>query len=345
MSEGRIIDLRSDTLTLPSDGMRAAMAAAPVGDDVYGEDPSVNRLQELATALTGKEAALFVASGTMGNLLAIMTHCARGDEAICGSEAHVLHYEGGGAAHVASVQLRPVPNHVHGGMDPDDVRNAIRDAAPYSPRTSLLALENTHNRCCGGVLTVAATQALAAVAHERDVAVHIDGARIFNASIALGVPVHDLAASANSVSFCFSKGLGAPVGSIICGTREFIERARKNRRVIGGGMRQAGVLAAAAIYALEHMVQQLAEDHANAKALAEGLASLPMIDIDVDAVQTNIVIFDVPDPRGFMRSLRGEGVLCGPSGEHVRMVTHYGIERRDIDDALARIHDMVAQPA
>jgi threonine aldolase len=339
----RVIDLRSDTVTVPSDGMRAAMAAAPVGDDVYGEDPTINRLQEMAASITGKEAALFVTSGTMGNLLAMMTHCARGDEAICGSEAHVLHYEGGGAAHVANVQLWPVPNDAHGGMRPEDVAGAIRARVGANPHTALLMLENTHNRCSGGVLTVDEMSVLAGVAHGQGAPVHVDGARIFNASAALGVPVSALAATADSITFCFSKGLGAPVGSILCGGQEFIREARRLRRVVGGGMRQAGVLAAAAIYSLEHMVDRLAEDHANARALAAGLAELPGIDIDPASVQTNIVIFGARDVKALVRALRDAGVLCGPSGERVRMVTHYGIERGDIDDALARVRDVLAR--
>lgn len=341
MTERHIIDLRSDTVTVPSEGMRAAMAAAPVGDDVYGEDPTVNRLQQMAAEITGKEASLFVTSGTMGNLVAIMGHCQRGDEAICGSEAHILHYEGASPAHVANVQLWPVPNDDRGGIDPDDVRRAIRARAPYNPRTALLMIENTHNRCSGGVLTPGEIRALAGVAREHGVAVHIDGARIFNAAVALGVPVHELVADADTVSFCFSKGLGAPVGSILCGSASFIERARRLRRVVGGGLRQAGILAAAAIYSLEHMVDRLRDDHENARALAHGLAELPMVRIDPASIHTNIVIFDVPDPAGFVRALRAEGVLCGLSGDRVRMVTHYGIERSDIDDALGRIRAAV----
>jgi threonine aldolase len=227
-------------------------------------------------------------------------------------------------------------------MDPSDVVRAIRPPTPYNPRTALLMLENTHNRCSGGVLTVKETQELADVAHERSVAVHIDGARIFNASVALGVSVAALAEPADTITFCFSKGLGAPVGSIVCGSRGFIDRARRNRRVLGGGLRQSGVLAAAAIYSLEHMVERLAEDHSNARVLAQGLAELPMVDIDVASVATNIVIFGVPDAKGFIRALRDAGVLCGLSGDRIRMVTHYGIERADIDDALARVRNAVA---
>lgn len=340
----RIIDLRSDTVTLPSDEMRRAIADAPVGDDVFGEDPTIRRLEGMAAERTGKEAALFVASGTMSNLVAIMTHCGRGDEAIVGSESHILHYEVAGAAGVAGVQLRTVTNDARGRIDPADVESTIRGENVHTPMTTLLCLENTHNRRSGAVIPADDIEELAAVAHRRGVRVHIDGARIFNAASALGVSVAEIAAPADSIGFCLSKGLGAPVGSVLCGSGEFIARARKMRKMVGGGMRQGGIIAAAGVYALEHMVDRLADDHANAKLLARGLAELPMIDLDPETVDTNIVIFGVSgDWLGFARSMKQAGVLSTITAPgRLRMVTHYGIERADIDEALQRVRHAAA---
>jgi threonine aldolase len=340
----RIIDLRSDTVTLPSDEMRRAIAEAPVGDDVYGEDPTVRRLEEMAAERTGKEAALLVASGTMSNLVAIMAHCERGDEAIVGSEAHVLHYEVAGAAGVAGVQLRPVPNDARGRIAPADVEAAVRGENVHLPRTALLCLENTHNRCSGAAISVDDTQELADVAHRHGARVHIDGARIFNAALALGMTVAALSEPADSVGFCLSKGLGAPVGSLLCGSAEFIARARKMRKMVGGGMRQAGIIAAAGVYALDHMVDRLAEDHENARLLARGLAELPMVDLDPTSIDSNIVIFDVRgDWLGFARALKNAGVLTSmPAPGRIRAVTHFGIERADIEAALERAREAAA---
>jgi threonine aldolase len=339
-----IIDLRSDTVTLPSGAMREAILSAPLGDDVYGEDPTVRKLEELAAERTGKEAALLVASGTMSNLVAIMSHCDRGDEAIVGSEAHILHYEVAGAAGVAGVQLRPVPNDARGGIAPADVEATVRGENVHLPRTSLLCLENTHNRCSGAAISLEDTRALADVAHRNGVAVHIDGARIFNAALALGTTVAALAEPADSIGFCLSKGLGAPVGSVLCGSGAFIARARKTRKVLGGGMRQAGIIAAAGVYALDNMVDRLADDHENARLLARGLAALPMVDLDATAIDSNIVIFGVRgDWLAFMRALKNAGVLTGsPAPGRIRAVTHYGIERADIDDALDRARHAAA---
>jgi len=345
MSE-RVIDLRSDTVTLPSDAMRQAIFDAPLGDDVMGEDPSVKRLEAMAAERTGKEAAVLVASGTMSNLVAIMAQCARGEEAICGSEAHVFHYEVAGAAGVAGVQLRTVRNDARGRMATADVEAAIRGENVHWPRTALLCLENTHNRCSGAAISAEETDELAAIARGHGAAVHIDGARIFNAALAQGTTVARLAEAADTVGFCLSKGLGAPVGSVLCGPGEVIARARKARKMIGGGMRQAGIIAAAGVHALDHMVERLADDHANARALARGLAQLPMVEVDPELIDTNIVIAAVGDEIAFLRALYRAGVLAGtPRRGAVRFVTHYGITTADIDDALERIRGAVAAVA
>jgi threonine aldolase len=256
----------------------------------------------------------------------------------------MLYHEMDAAAGVAGVQIHTVANDAHGGMRPDDVEHAIRREGVMSPRTALLCLENTHNRCSGGVLTLDETNVLADVAHRNGLRVHIDGARIFNAALALGVSVADLSGAADTVGFCLSKGLGAPVGSVLCGDAETIYRARRARKMLGGGMRQAGIIAAAGIYALEHMVERLADDHENAKFLARGLAELPMIDLDPDGISTNIVVFNVRDNwKAFMGALKEAGVLVSLFGPgRIRMVTHYGIERADIDDTLERVRHAAA---
>ncbi|MHB9034901.1 MAG: low-specificity L-threonine aldolase [Anaerolineae bacterium] len=335
----RIIDLRSDTVTLPTPAMREAMYKAEVGDDVYGEDPTVNRLQELAAERMGKEAALFVPSGTMGNLVSILTHCGRGDEAIMGSEAHTFYYEGGGSSALGSVHVHTVPNLPNGMLDPEQLEWAIRGQNVHFPRTRLLCLENTHNRCGGAVLSVPQMASLANIAHQHGFPVHLDGARIFNAAIALGVKASDIAAQADSVQFCFSKGLAAPVGSAICGTRSFINEAKRNRKMVGGGMRQAGVLAAAAIVALEQMVDRLAEDHENARLLAQGMLELKQVRVDLQTVQSNMVMFMLNNrnlvQQQVLTSLAAEGLkVSSMDSLHLRAVTHYGICRSDIDAAL-----------
>lgn len=335
-----IIDLRSDTVTQPTPAMRQAMAEAPVGDDVFGDDPTVNELERRAAELMGKEAAVFVASGTMGNITAILTHTQRGDEVIVGSEAHILLAEVGGAGALAGAVLRPLANDGRGRLDLTAIEATIRPANVHFPRTALLCLENTHNRCGGAALTVADTTSMAEVARRHGVAVHLDGARIFNAAVALEVPARDLAAPADSVTFCLSKGLSAPAGSLLCGSAAFVERARRNRKMLGGGMRQVGILAAAGLVALDTMIDRLADDHENAALLARGLAELPGIEIDPDAVQSNLVFLRLTEepPASFVQRLRGAGILAGASGpQSVRMVTHDGIERRHIEEALSRM--------
>ncbi len=334
------IELRSDTLTRPTPAMRRAMAEAEVGDDVFGEDPTVNRLEEEAAARLGKEAALLVTSGTQANLVAILAHCGRGEEMILGDRAHSFFFEQGGSAAVASVHPRTVNNRPDGTMALTELEAAIRPENIHFPRTALICLENTHNLCHGSPLPVSYLEAVAALARRHGVRLHVDGARLFNAAVALGVPAAALAAPADSVCFCLSKGLAAPVGSLLCGERDFIARARRARKLLGGGMRQAGVLAAAGLVALEEMVDRLAEDHENARRLARGLAAIEGLEIDPQAVRTNIVYFEVVKPglsaAALVALLRREGVrLLAVGPQTLRAVTHYEVTARDIDLALA----------
>ncbi len=339
-----IIDLRSDTVTHPTAEMRRAMFEAEVGDDVYGEDPTINRLEELAAEKMGKEAALFTVSGTMGNLTAVLTHTRRGDEIILGNEAHIFWYEVGGASALGGVVMHTVPNDKQGQMSLDDIENAIRGQNIHYPVTTLLCLENTHNRCGGAVLTVDYTRKACRLAHERGLRVHMDGARIFNAAVALSVLAARLVKDVDSVSFCLSKGLSAPVGSLLCGDKAFIERARKTRKMVGGGMRQAGILAAAGIVALETMINRLAEDHVNARRLAMGLSRIKGIQVDQNAVPTNIVMFDLNarlDGTRFNESLVKKGVKIGSRGMNsFRAVTHREISTSNVDEALECIESV-----
>jgi threonine aldolase len=344
----KIVDLRSDTVTLPTPAMREAIYRAEVGDDVFGEDPTVNRLEEMAARHLGKEAALYVVSGTMGNLVALLTHCGRGDEFIVGHIAHTFLYEAGGSAALGGIHPRTVPNQPDGTLDLADVEAAIRPENVHFPRSRLICLENTHNRCGGAVLTPEYTKAVCQLAHRHGLAVHLDGARVFNAAMALGVDVKELVKDVDSVQFCLSKGLSAPVGSVVCGDEEFIYEARRSRKIVGGGMRQAGFIAAAGIVALEQMVDRMAEDHDNARRLAEGLAGIPGLAIDVDRVKTNIVIFDLVSERLTPAELvarLGEGgvKLLAIEGRRLRAVTHYGIEAKDIELALAVIQELMGQ--
>jgi len=337
----KVIDLRSDTVTFPTDEMRRAMYEADLGDDVYGEDPTVNRLEQMTSEMLGKEAALFTTSGTMGNLLAILAQTRPGEEVIVGSEAHIFWYEVGGASALGGVMLRTVPNDSEGRMDLDSIERAIRSRDIHFPRTALLCLENTHNRCGGSVLTPDFTSSVVSLAHGHDFRVHLDGARIFNAAIALGVPASDLTRDVDSVCFCLSKGLSAPVGSMLCGTREFIESARKWRKMVGGGMRQAGVIAAAGIVALQTTVNRLSEDHANARRLARGLENIPGLSVPRVEVPSNIVMFEsalAASGADFIRRMDTRGVKFGYRGNNrYRAVTHRMVDSADIDEALDRI--------
>jgi threonine aldolase len=341
----RQVDLRSDTITLPTSSMRQAMATAEVGDDVFGEDPTVRRLEELAAERLGKEAGLFVASGTMANLVSQLTHCGRGDEMVLGDQAHIFYYEQGGSAAVGSIHPRTVPNQTDGKILLEDIEAAIRPDNVHFPRTRLIVLENTHNRCYGSPLDTAYLRSVRQLASRCALKVHVDGARLFNAAAALGVTAAELADPADSVSICLSKGLAAPVGSVVCGTRSFIDKARRARKVLGGGMRQAGVLAAAGIVALTEMTVRLPEDHATARRLAEALAELRNISIDLERVKTNIVFFDskiddLPAER-LSTLLAAEGIHVLPTGKRrIRAVTHYHITAEDIDYTL-KIFDKV----
>ena len=336
------IDLRSDTVTKPTDEMRRAMAAAEVGDDVFGEDPSINELQERSAALLGKEAGLLTSSGTMSNLIATLAWSNKGDEIIMGDEAHMFWNESAGQAALAGVQTRLVPNDVQGRVNPDDVAAAIRPPGNlHFPRTSMVCLENTHNRCSGQVLTPGDTKAVCDVAHDSGVPVHLDGARIFNASVALEVPPVELTREVDDLSFCLSKSLSCPVGSVLVGSQEFIDNAKRWRKMLGGGMRQAGVLAAAGLVALDTMIDRLAEDHQNARRLAQGLANIDGLSVDPESIQTNIVFFDVDEDLGtaadLIAALKNQGVLVSyPGKQSIRMVTHRHISPEDIEEALSR---------
>jgi threonine aldolase len=321
------------------------MYKAEVGDDVYGEDPTVNRLQEACAQITGKEDALFVASGTMGNLVSLLTHCGRGDEVILGDRSHIFLYEQGGSSSLGGIHPRTLPNESDGTLAPEAVARAIRLDDPHCPRSRLLCLENTWN---GRVLHPHYMAEIARTVRPRGLAIHLDGARIFNASVALGLSVAKLAAEVDSIQFCFSKGLAAPAGSIVCGTAPFIKEARRARKVVGGAMRQVGVLAAACQVALDTMVDRMADDHANARRLAEGLAEIPGIKIDLGSVETNIVFFSFESAaltaRHFVERLACREILMlDTSANDVRAVTHYAIEAGDIDKAILSVRDCLVE--
>ncbi|MFZ6769577.1 low-specificity L-threonine aldolase [Undibacterium sp. Di26W] len=325
------IDLRSDTVTRPTHAMRAAMHAAEVGDDVYGDDPTVNRLQAYAAERFGYAAALFASSGTQTNLLALLAHCGRGDEYIVGQEAHTYKYEGGGAAVLGSIQPQPLTNQADGSIALGDIAAAIKPDDFHFARSRLLTLENTIG---GRVLPPAYVQAAISLAHERGLATHLDGARICNAAVKQGVELKQAVAGFDSVSVCLSKGLGAPVGSVLCGDKDFIKSALRWRKMLGGGMRQAGSLAAAGLYALENNILRLAEDHANAQMLASGLQQIAAL--QVQPPQTNILYADIPSAActGLEKHLLGRGILARVT-PHMRMVTHLDVSRADIDEVIA----------
>jgi threonine aldolase len=333
-----IVDLRSDTVTRPTPAMREAIATAVVGDDVFGDDPTVNALQERTAALLGKEAALFVASGTQGNLCALLAHCERGDEALVGQMAHSYRYEAGGSAVLGGIQPQPLPQQSDGTLLLSDIDAAIKPDDEHFARTRLLCLENTWN---GKVLPKAYLADATALAHRRGLATHLDGARLFNAAVASRTPIAEIARGFDSVSVCFSKGLGAPVGSALCGPKPLIERARRIRKMLGGGMRQVGLLAAAANHALDHHVERLADDHANARRLADGLARIA--GISVIAPDTNIVFASVEGDRtaALLAHLQTRGVLAtGLIG--LRFVTHLDVDAAGVDRAVAAVAEFMA---
>ncbi|MBE9533380.1 MAG: low-specificity L-threonine aldolase [Proteobacteria bacterium] len=343
----RSVDLRSDTVTLPSEAMREAMAHAAVGDDVFGEDPSVNRLQEMAAELVGKEAALFVPSGTMANLICLLSHSERGDEIYLGDLSHIFLNEAGGSAAVGGLHPRTLCNNEDGTLNIEDIEAAVRPDNVHFPHSRLLCLENTHNRCWGSPLSLKYLGNIFELTGRLGLKTHLDGARIFNAALAEDVEVSKLTKGFDSVSFCFSKGLGAPVGSVICGSRKFIQRTARIRKQLGGGMRQAGIIAAGGIYALEHMVKRLAEDHTTARRLAEGIDKIDGLETQLERVRTNILFFDLVDKRlttsQLLERAATKGVLFLYVGNRrFRMVTHYGLTMEDIDWALKALQEVMA---
>jgi len=336
-----MIDLRSDTVTLPTPEMREAIARAELGDDVYGEDPTVNRLQEMAASLMGKEAALLVPSGTMANLAAMLTHCPRGTKAIVGQQSHTNLYEAGGASALGGVVLTAIENTEDGELELDDLERELATSADaHFAQPSLVVIENTHNRMSGAAVPVSHMNEVGELAHQRGLPLHLDGARIFNAALALETTPKNVAAAADSVAFCLSKGLSCPVGSLLCGSKEFIAGAHRTRKLLGGGMRQAGIMAAAGIVALTNMVDRLADDHQNARALAQGLALIAGINVQPSAKRTNMVVFEIDadddTAHQFLSAMKDREVLLSSrGGASFRAVTHYGITAADIGRAVA----------
>ena len=339
----KVIDLRSDTVTKPTAEMRAAMLAAEVGDDVYGEDPTVNRLEALAAATLGKEAAVFGCSGTQSNLLALLSHCERGDEYIVGQQGHTYKYEGGGAAVLGSIQPQPLDYEADGSLDLSRVESAIKPDDPHFAKTKLLCLENTQG---GKVLPLEYLKRAQEFTRARGLGLHLDGARVFNAAVHLKVPVSEVSQYFDSVSVCLSKGLGAPVGSVLCGTKALVAKARRWRKVVGGGMRQAGVLAAAGIYALENNVERLATDHENARALARALTGIEGVAVAPNGAQTNMLYINVEPQRSVrMREvLKSQGILISGQGS-IRLVTHLDIDRADVDRVAASVKEFFTAAA
>jgi Threonine aldolase len=341
------VDLRSDTVTKPTPAMREAMATAEVGDDVYGEDPTINRLQEMAAGMMGKESGLFVASGTMGNLVGVLAHCQRGDEVIVGNKAHTFLYEAGGISVLGGVHSCQLPNQPDGSLALEDIENAIRPDDPHDPITRLICLENTHNRCGGTFQSPEYIKRVSKFAHARKLFVHLDGARIFNAAAAQQINARELAATVDSVTFCLSKGLCAPVGSVLCGSKEYIRKALRLRKMVGGGMRQAGILAAAGIVALETMTGRLSEDHARARNLASGLREVPGLVLGQEIPATNMVFLSL-DPlvkskaEEVADNLKEHGILVGVTGARsFRLVLHYWINDIGVDQTITAFRSVL----
>jgi threonine aldolase len=342
MQEKTVIDLRSDTVTLPSPAMREAIMDAGLGDDVYSEDPTVNALEVRAAEVMEKEAGLFVPSGSQANLVSLLSYDVRGDEVILGQDSHCVRFEAGGGAALAGAQFSVVPG--DGRFTADDVRERLQAETLHNPGTSLVWIENTHNMGGGRITSLAEMERIAALCREREIALHMDGARIFNAAVATSSPVSEYARHVDSLSFCLSKGLGAPVGSVVVGSLSFCEKARRFRKMAGGAMRQAGLLAAAGLYALQNNVERLSEDHENARFLAEALDSLDGFDVDVPSVETNIVMADcsVMEAGSLAQMCRDRGVLFHPLGAHrIRLVTHLDVDRAMVSDAVSRMAEAI----
>ncbi|RLN58409.1 hypothetical protein BBJ29_005578 [Phytophthora kernoviae] len=346
----RVLNFLSDTVTCPNAAMRKVIASAEVGDAVYGADPSVNRLEKVAAERLGKQAAIYVPSGTMANLIAIGTHCRRGDEVICGDKAHIFMYEGGGASAHMGVSLHTIPNQADGTLSLEDIAGAIRDDDPHYPRTSLVALENTQNTCGGRVLPISYIREIEEFCHGHDLRLHVDGARLANVSVATGIPMAELVSGTDSVSLCLSKGLGAPVGSILAGSEDFIYHARRLQKSLGGGMRQAGIIASAGLYALENQFDRLVEDHVNAKTLAHGLSTIRGVDVQPDTVDTNIVFFSLtPDAKLDVATLVGKlqsdkGILVSgyAFGNRIRVVTNLHITPEDVEYTVEAVRNLLS---
>lgn len=339
----KIIDLRSDTLTKPSKEMLEAMMNAEVGDDVFEEDPTVNKLQDLCAMITGMESSLFVPTGVMGNQLAIKCHTQSGDEVIVESESHILNYETGAPAVISNVQLMPVKGNM-GIMNVADIAKYVRTPEYYFPVTRLICLENTHNREGGVIQPINVIKETSEFAELNKIKLHLDGARIFNACVETGISIKEYAGYFDSISFCFSKGLGSPIGSILCGNKEFIEQARKWRKILGGGMRQVGVLAAAALYSLENNVKRLKEDNDNAKYFANEINKLDEIEMDIESVQTNIVVFSCSklSKAEFMLKAKEKGLIVSSgSYEKMRVVFHLGVVREDAEEAVKIVQQLI----
>jgi threonine aldolase len=343
----KTIDLRSDTVTLPTDEMRAAIHTAALGDDVFGDDPTTNKFEEKAAEIMGKQSALLVPSGTMANIVSTLTHCARGEEIILGDKSHIFLNEAGGVSALGSIHPHIVINQPDGTIKLEHLEQAVRGDDEHWPRTRLICLESTHNRCYGAPLAVDYMKAVKKFATERGLAVHLDGARIFNAAVALNTDVKEFTKQADSVAFCLSKGLSAPIGSVICGTKGFIKEARRIRKLLGGGMRQTGVIAAAGIVALDKMTERLKEDHDNARQLAQGIAQISGLAIQTERIKTNIIYFDLVSneiaPDELITCLSKQGLLFLRTGPvRFRMVTHYGIRSEHIDHALKLLKKVFA---
>lgn len=341
-----MIDLRSDTVTVPTPAMREAMQTAIVGDDVFGDDPTVQDLEQRAAEIIGKEAALFTPSGTMSNVISVLVQCQRGNEVILGDLSHMFLNEAGAMSALGGAHPRTIANQLDGTLALDDIQKAIRGCDVHWPQTKMICIENTHNRCYGAPLTAEYTASVSEIAKEHDLFLYLDGARIFNAAVALHTDVKELTVYADAVSFCLSKGLSAPIGSVICGKRDFIEKARRARKMLGGGMRQVGVIAAPGLIGVNQMVNRLEEDHFTARILADGIAQIPQLRIEKDRVRTNIVYFKLTDETidadAFLGQVADHGVKMCTTGDRLfRMVTHHGVTKSDAHATISILHNVL----